>query len=128
MAARLRPSPAGTGTVRLRPAGLPGVEGSGTVCLEYLDMTPGRGQLPQLSDVSWEGVRAFSKVWYVCSERTEYQSLLGRARKAFHPDRWAGRRILKSVRDDQMRADIEAAGKLVSQELNALWEQYLQWK
>ena len=54
MAAGPHPSPAGTGTVRLGPAGLPGVEGSGTVYLEYLYMTPGRGRLLQLSDVSCE--------------------------------------------------------------------------
>lgn len=71
-----------------------------------------------LASLTWDMVERFTKAMKGIMAADEYRTFLKNARLRFHPDKWAARRILPAVVDDEMRAQMEAACKTVSQAIN----------
>ncbi|KAI4522926.1 hypothetical protein K525DRAFT_361494 [Schizophyllum commune Loenen D] len=71
-----------------------------------------------LASLTWDMVERFTKAMKLIMTVAEYRTFLKNARLRFHPDKWAARRILQAVVDDEMRAQMEAACKTVSQAIN----------
>ena len=71
-----------------------------------------------LASLTWDMVERFTKAMKGIMTDAEYRAFLKNARLRFHPDKWAARRILQAVVDDEMRAQMEAACKTVSQAIN----------
>ncbi|KAL1717755.1 hypothetical protein EV715DRAFT_273945 [Schizophyllum commune] len=71
-----------------------------------------------LASLTWDMVERFTKAMKGIMTVTEYRTFLKNTRLRFHPDKWAARRILQAVVDDEMRAQMEAACKIVSQAIN----------
>ncbi|KAL1701287.1 hypothetical protein EV121DRAFT_176820, partial [Schizophyllum commune] len=64
-----------------------------------------------LASLTWDMVERFTKAMKGIMAADEYRTFLKNARLRFHPDKWAARRILQAVVDDEMRAQMEAACK-----------------
>ncbi|KAL1678416.1 hypothetical protein EV122DRAFT_212005 [Schizophyllum commune] len=71
-----------------------------------------------LASLTWDMVEKFTKAMKLIMTDAAYRTFLKNARLRFHPDKWAARRILQAVVDDEMRAQMEAACKTVSQAIN----------
>ncbi|KAL1689246.1 hypothetical protein GGG16DRAFT_115282 [Schizophyllum commune] len=71
-----------------------------------------------LASLTWDMVERFTKAMKGIMAADEYRTFLKNTRLRFHPDKWAARRILQAVVDDEMRAQMEAACKTVSQAIN----------
>ncbi|KAK7470108.1 hypothetical protein VKT23_001549 [Stygiomarasmius scandens] len=69
--------------------------------------------------ITWETVEEFFKKVRQMRSSDVYTNMLNEAKKRYHPDRWAARRVLANVPAEE-REQIEASGKTVSQAVNCL--------
>ncbi|KAG5638513.1 hypothetical protein H0H81_012150 [Sphagnurus paluster] len=76
-------------------------------------------------EVTWVSVEMFFT--FVKSRRdygkTEYNKLVERVHRMFHPDKWRSRRLLDSVQDPTTRKFIEESGNKVAQAVTPIWTQ-----
>ncbi|KAI0088645.1 hypothetical protein BDY19DRAFT_178260 [Irpex rosettiformis] len=71
--------------------------------------------------INWNAVEMFFKAMEeFLEDRTEYKTLIERAHRRFHPDKWRARRTLDSVLDQEVRSQLETAGNVVAQAITSL--------
>lgn len=76
----------------------------------------------RLEDIDWNSVESFfSMAEKTVKDKVEYKSLVEKAHRRFHPDKWKARRLLKTVLDDTLRGKLEEKGNAVAQALTPLW-------
>lgn len=72
--------------------------------------------------ISWGEVTSFFEAMKLKMTEEDYRSLLQKSQRRFHPDKWSSRRLIKTIKDPVIATQIENAGKVVSQAVNALRE------
>ncbi|THH00502.1 hypothetical protein EW026_g2040 [Hermanssonia centrifuga] len=75
-----------------------------------------------MEDVDHQAVTAFFAAVKPHMRSQDFKILLKDSRNRLHPDNWRGRRIYRSVQDEQLRACFEVTVGLVSATLNALYD------
>lgn len=72
-------------------------------------------------NVTWEAVEKF----FAHVRRTytvdQYNKLVERVHRLFHPDRWDSRRLLDTVQDLDLRKSLQSAGNIVAQAMTPIW-------
>lgn len=72
--------------------------------------------------ITWEAVETFfAAVRNMLEDEAEYKSVVEKAQRRFHPDRWRSRGILSSVLDNDLRGRLETCGTVVAQAITPLW-------
>jgi len=77
----------------------------------------------RIGDVNWSMVDSFFAAVAALVPPAEYRRLVEKIHRMFHPDRWRGRSILKTVMDEDLRESLEVAGNQVAQAMTPLWRQ-----
>lgn len=76
----------------------------------------------ELEHLDWGKVEAFfNRAASLMSGSGEYQTLLEKSHRMFHPDRWRSRNLLLSVMDEGLRQALERKGNMVAQAITPLW-------
>ena len=77
------------------------------------------------SDLEWWMVEQFfgKAKSLIGTDVKEYNQLIERSHRMFHPDRWKSRRLLQSVKNRVLRDTLERAGNIVSQAVTPLWKE-----
>lgn len=76
-----------------------------------------------IEDVDWASVEAFFAAVRTRMRAAEYKAFVEKSHRRFHPDRWRARRVLQSVKDDELRACLEVAANTVAQAITPLWRE-----
>ncbi|KAI0699249.1 hypothetical protein BC835DRAFT_584725 [Cytidiella melzeri] len=76
-----------------------------------------------IEDVDWGAVEGFFKAVRSHMRSQDYNALVEKSHRRFHPDRWRARRVLQSVQDDDLKACLEVAANTVAQALTPLWRE-----
>ncbi|GJJ06566.1 hypothetical protein Clacol_000759 [Clathrus columnatus] len=76
-----------------------------------------------INEIEWKAVEKFFEKAKLNLPPKEFQELVEKSHKRFHPDRWRSRRVLASVQDELERDILEVAGSTVAQALTPLWKQ-----
>lgn len=74
-----------------------------------------------LDDIEWAAVEQFFGEVRRRVGEAEYRSVVERAHRRFHPDKWRARGLLKTVLDEELRGKLENAGNVVAQAITPLW-------
>ncbi|GJE92579.1 RNA-binding protein [Phanerochaete sordida] len=74
-----------------------------------------------VADITWDMVDAFFEEVRSALAASEYRRLVEKTHRRFHPDKWRSRRLLVSVRDEDLRKRLESAGNIVAQAMTPLW-------
>lgn len=69
----------------------------------------------------WAAVEKFFETIRAHLKKHDYETLLEKSLRRFHPDRWSARGLLKTVENGTERDNIEMAANTVSQALTPLW-------
>ncbi|GJE92571.1 hypothetical protein PsYK624_087260 [Phanerochaete sordida] len=77
--------------------------------------------LLKVEDITWGMVEAFFEKARSALSTSEYQSIVEKTHRRFHPDKWRSRNLLLSVRDEELRKKLEDAGNAVAQAMTPLW-------
>ncbi|KAL5507344.1 hypothetical protein ACEPAH_6800 [Sanghuangporus vaninii] len=75
-----------------------------------------------VEDVDWTSVEAFFLRIRPFLSTSDYQRLVEKSHKRFHPDRWRSRRVLHCIEDEEEKECLEAAAITVSQALTPIWQ------
>ncbi|OCB88717.1 hypothetical protein A7U60_g4098 [Sanghuangporus baumii] len=75
-----------------------------------------------VEDIDWTSVEAFFLRIRPFLSTSDYQKLVEKSHKRFHPDRWRSRRVLHCIEDEEERECLEAAAITVSQALTPIWQ------
>ncbi|KAL5523620.1 hypothetical protein ACEPAG_7793 [Sanghuangporus baumii] len=75
-----------------------------------------------VEDIDWTSIEAFFQRIRPFLSTSDYQTLVEKSHKRFHPDRWRSRRVLHCVEDEEERECLEAAAITVSQALTPIWQ------
>ncbi|EKM49824.1 uncharacterized protein PHACADRAFT_265530 [Phanerochaete carnosa HHB-10118-sp] len=75
----------------------------------------------KLEDIEWHAVEEFFRMARMVIGEVEYKTMIVKAHRGFHPDKWRSRGILKTVLDEEMRKQWEEAGNVVAQAITPLW-------
>ncbi|KAJ6555097.1 hypothetical protein DFH09DRAFT_573602 [Mycena vulgaris] len=76
-----------------------------------------------VEQIDWDAVEAFfarAKA-QMAANVAEYNGLVERTHRMFHPDKWKARGVLTTVMDEELKASLEAAGNVVAQAMTPLW-------
>ncbi|KAI0092947.1 hypothetical protein BDY19DRAFT_398310 [Irpex rosettiformis] len=76
-----------------------------------------------IEDVDWNAVEAFFKAIRPHLRTHDYNTLVEKSHRRFHPDRWRARRVLQSVQDEELKACLEVAANTVAQALTPIWRE-----
>ncbi|RDB30440.1 Polyadenylate-binding protein, cytoplasmic and nuclear [Hypsizygus marmoreus] len=71
--------------------------------------------------VDWDMVEIFFSYVQSTYSVPEYNRLVQRIHRLFHPDKWQSRRILETVQDTDLRNSLGLAGNKVAQAMTPLW-------
>lgn len=71
--------------------------------------------------IEWGAVEEFFAVMETVVTESEYKSIVEKAHRRFHPDKWRSRGVLSTVLDEELRGCLEKAGNIVAQALTPLW-------
>ncbi|KAJ7080599.1 hypothetical protein B0H15DRAFT_856518 [Mycena belliarum] len=76
-----------------------------------------------VEQIDWHTVEAFfaRAKSQMAANIAEYNSLVERVHRMFHPDKWKARGVLLTVMDEELRASLETAGNIVAQAMTPLW-------
>jgi hypothetical protein len=74
-----------------------------------------------VEDVDWTAVEEFFEAVRLLMGLLEYQVLVEKSHKRFHPDRWRSRGLLQSMQDASERGILEVAANTVAQAVTPLW-------
>ncbi|KAJ7449161.1 hypothetical protein FB451DRAFT_1287705, partial [Mycena latifolia] len=76
-----------------------------------------------VEQIDWNAVEAFFArcQTQMAANIAEYNSLVERVHRMFHPDKWKARGMLLSVMDEEVRVSLETAGNVVAQAMTPLW-------
>ena len=74
-----------------------------------------------LVDVEWQAVEQFFENVRTMVTEEEYRTMVEKAHRRFHPDKWRARGLLGTVLDEDLRQRMETAGNVVSQALGPIW-------
>ena len=74
-----------------------------------------------LESISWDMVDGFFEEIGFMMSTNDYRALVEKTHRRFHPDKWRSRRLLLSVRNEDLRKKLEAAGNIVAQAMTPLW-------
>lgn len=77
----------------------------------------------KIEDVDWSAVEAFFKAVRPHMRGQDYNALVEKSHRRFHPDRWRARRVLQGLADDELKACLEVAANTVAQALTPLWRE-----
>ena len=75
----------------------------------------------EVEQLDWSMVEAFWASVKLAFTPAEYTSLLEKAHRMFHPDKWKSRGLLNTVLDEALRKSLETAVNVVSQAITPLW-------
>lgn len=75
----------------------------------------------RLESIEWATVEAFFRSVKTLVTGGEYKAIVEKAHRRFHPDKWMARGLLRTIRDEKVRARVEAAGNMVAQVVTPLW-------
>jgi len=77
----------------------------------------------EVEQLDWSMVGAFwaSVKLEMAFTPAEYTSLLEKAHRMFHPDKWKSRGLLNTLLDEALRKSLETAVNVVSQAITPLW-------
>ncbi|KAJ7694899.1 hypothetical protein B0H17DRAFT_1199047 [Mycena rosella] len=76
-----------------------------------------------IEQIDWDAVEAFfarAKA-QMADNVAEYNSLIERVHRMFHPDKWKARGVLLTVMDEELKGVLETAGNVVAQAMTPLW-------
>ena len=73
------------------------------------------------ADVEWQAVEDFFEAVARFVDDEEHRSIVEKAHRRFHPDKWRARGLLRTVLDEDLRQQLETAGNVVSQALGPIW-------
>ncbi|KAJ6551780.1 hypothetical protein B0H19DRAFT_178539 [Mycena capillaripes] len=76
-----------------------------------------------IEEINWGAVEAFfaSIKVQLAANITEYNALVEKVHRLFHPDKWKARNLLVTVMDDNLRSSLETTGNIVAQAMTPLW-------
>ncbi|KAJ7263047.1 hypothetical protein C8J57DRAFT_446031 [Mycena rebaudengoi] len=76
-----------------------------------------------VEQIDWNAVEAFfaRAKGQLLANPADYKTLVERAHRMFHPDKWKARGLLSTVIDDALRKSLETAGNVVAQAMTPLW-------
>lgn len=72
-------------------------------------------------NIEWGAVEEFFEAAKRVVDAAEYRSLVEKAHRRFHPDKWRGRGLLFTVLDEELKERLEDAGNVVAQAITPLW-------
>lgn len=72
-------------------------------------------------NIEWSAVEEFFEAAKRVVDAAEYRSLVEKAHRRFHPDKWRGRGLLLTVLDEELKQRLEDAGNVVAQAITPLW-------
>ena len=75
-----------------------------------------------VEDIDWTAVETFFRRVRSLLTTPDYQKLVEKSHRRFHPDRWHSRRVLQSVQNEEEKECLEAAAITVSQALTPIWQ------
>ncbi|KAJ7171096.1 hypothetical protein C8R46DRAFT_1087640 [Mycena filopes] len=73
--------------------------------------------------INWTAVETFfarAKV-QLAANVVEYNTLVEKVHRMFHPDKWKSRGLLVTVMDEELKSLLETAGNVVAQAMTPLW-------
>ncbi|KAJ7694897.1 hypothetical protein B0H17DRAFT_1199045 [Mycena rosella] len=76
-----------------------------------------------VEQIDWDAVEMFfarAKA-QMADNVAEYNSLVERVHRMFHPDKWKARGVLLTVMDEELKGVLETAGNVVAQAMTPLW-------
>ncbi|GJE92624.1 RNA-binding protein [Phanerochaete sordida] len=71
--------------------------------------------------LEWGNVEAFFAAAKRAVGEAEYRTIVEKAHRRFHPDKWRSRGLLNTVLDVELRERVEKAGNIVAQAITPLW-------
>ncbi|KAI0094093.1 hypothetical protein BDY19DRAFT_920796 [Irpex rosettiformis] len=72
--------------------------------------------------IDWSAVEEFfNAIEKLLKDKGQYKTLVEKAHRRFHPDKWRARGMLSSVLDQDLRGQLEVAGNVVAQAITPLW-------
>lgn len=74
-----------------------------------------------MEDIDWGAVEDFFRTVRPSMRPQDWKVFVEKSQRRFHPDRWRARGLLKSVRDEGERGEMEVAVGVVSQAVNPIW-------
>ncbi|KAG6861178.1 hypothetical protein C0995_002985 [Termitomyces sp. Mi166 len=72
-------------------------------------------------DITWEAVEKFFAYVRRTYSVGQYNKLVERVHRLFHPDKWGSRRLLDTVQDTDLRKSLQSAGNIVAQAMTPIW-------
>ncbi|KAJ6551778.1 hypothetical protein B0H19DRAFT_1158872 [Mycena capillaripes] len=76
-----------------------------------------------IEEINWSAVEVFfaSVKVQMAANVTEYNALVEKVHRLFHPDKWKSRNLLVTVMDKDLRSSLETTGNVVAQAMTPLW-------
>ena len=74
-----------------------------------------------VDDIEWSAVEAFFDAAQVIVDESQYKTMVEKAHRRFHPDKWRSRGLLNTVLDFDLRKRLEEAGNIVAQAITPIW-------
>jgi len=74
-----------------------------------------------VADVDWGAVEKFFSGVKEFMGKQDYKTFVEKSHRRFHPDRWRGRSLLKTVLDEMEKNNMEVAANTVAQALTPIW-------
>ncbi|EKM49815.1 uncharacterized protein PHACADRAFT_214337 [Phanerochaete carnosa HHB-10118-sp] len=71
--------------------------------------------------IEWSNVEAFFAAAKRIVGEKEYKTMVEKAHRRFHPDKWRSRGLSNTILDDDLREQLEKAGNVVAQAITPLW-------
>ncbi|GJE92589.1 hypothetical protein PsYK624_087440 [Phanerochaete sordida] len=74
------------------------------------------------NDIDWAAVeRFFEALKRSSAGESQYNTMVEKAHRRFHPDKWRSRGLLNTVLDEDLRKKLEKAGNIVAQAITPIW-------
>ncbi|KAF8218106.1 hypothetical protein K438DRAFT_18343 [Mycena galopus ATCC 62051] len=75
-----------------------------------------------IEQIEWNAVEAFfTRAKIQLATNAEYNGLVEKVHRLFHPDKWKSRNLLVTVLDEELRKSLETAGNVVAQAMTPIW-------
>ncbi|KAJ7023060.1 hypothetical protein C8F04DRAFT_1240373 [Mycena alexandri] len=76
-----------------------------------------------VEEINWAAVEAFftRAKGQLAANVAEYNTLVEKVHRMFHPDKWKSRGLLVTVMDGELSSSLETAGNVVAQAMTPLW-------